>query len=202
MKQDQLINAILDHDPLTAKNLIQSGLNLNYYSRRNMGTPLTEAIAEHQFEIIDSLLQHGTDVNFGGERGVSAVGVAAWYLDVRTAAELLKRGAKIETRDDEGYTPLLLAAARPGSINMIQLLLSAGANPKARGAENKETVLMLAAGQGNIEGVKLFLKLGVDPCARDNDGRTAAGYLSSLKDAEVNKQILQLLPGCKIEPRH
>jgi uncharacterized protein len=194
MKQNQLIDAILDHDSLTAKNLIQTGLNLNYYSRRNLGTPLSEAIAEHQAEIIKSLLQNGADVNFGAEHGVAALGVAAWYLDVSTAAELLRRGAALEARNEEGYTPLLVATTRPGSIGMINLLLSAGANAKARGAEINDTTLMLAAEQGNIEGVRTLLKVGVDPCVRDKDGKTAADYLNPLRSAEVNKEILQLLP--------
>lgn len=197
-KQDRLIRAIYLHDTKAVKALLAEGLDPNYMSNRSLGTPLSEAIAERQSEIVTVLLNHRADVNFGTEQGVSPLTVAAWYDDVKAVRELIRRGARVEVRDDEGYTPLLLAASHARGTATARLLIAAGADPGAKSTDDGDNAIMLAAQNLNIEAVRLFISLGLDPCAQNKEGNTAvyhANFRIVKGEAEMSSRraILALL---------
>ncbi|MCY4043183.1 MAG: ankyrin repeat domain-containing protein, partial [Candidatus Dadabacteria bacterium] len=85
--------------------------------------------------------------------------------------ELLKAGAEVNARADNGYTALMWAAVKGGK-RAIRELLKAGADIEARNNEGR-TVLMEAAHGGNTKAIIELLKAGADIEARDNEGKTA-----------------------------
>jgi len=178
--------------------MLKSGFDPNFLSTIAAGTPLVEAIAQHEQEIFDLLLSAGADVNLGEKQGIAPLGAAAWYRDAHAVTELLKRGAKIEARNEEGYTPLLSAASRFGNLNTIKVLIAAAADIKATTAAEGQTAVMLAAQAQDFEIVNLFIDLGLDPCAHDKTGKTAVyfanfGIVDSGPRVNLRKQILKLL---------
>ena len=88
-----------------------------------------------------------------------------------TVKLLLEKGANINTKDSEGWTPLH-HAARSGNEEIIKLLLERGANVNATN-NNGTTALMSAAWRGYVEIIKLLFANGADVSAKDNFGETA-----------------------------
>ena len=78
---------------------------------------------------------------------------------------LIAAGAKLETANKYGVTPLL-QAARTGDAATMDVLLKAGADPKHAHPEG-ETPLMAASKSGHVDAVKLLLAKGVDVNAAD-----------------------------------
>jgi ankyrin repeat protein len=98
-----------------------------------------------------------TDVNAAL---ASAGGLSALHLAARESANvtqlLLDAGARVDTQDRSGQTPLY-HAAEAGTARTVQLLLARGASAAAKGA------LWAATDRGAVEIVKLLLAGGADP---------------------------------------
>lgn len=69
----------------------------------------------------------------------------------------MAQGANIETRDQNGRTPLVLAAGNPNVVETLRVLLVAGANVQAKD-DNDTTALLSAVSSGNTAGVALLLE--------------------------------------------
>jgi cytohesin len=146
-------------------------------------------------EVAMLLLDHGADPNIRNQDGRtplhSACGdprvrVSGWRItwaptllvlseargnrDARLASRLLDRGADIEARDRDGYTPLLIAA-RNGTTDVLQVLLSRGAAPNARDKRGR-TALHWTAELNRPHHLKLLLRHGADVNAEDDYGWT------------------------------
>jgi ankyrin repeat protein len=87
---------------------------------------------------------------------------------------LLKLGASVHVRSDEGDTPLMLAAVQ-GSCGVVSRLIDAGSDLDAVNGHGL-TALMEAAFWGNTEVVQLLLERGADASATDCQGRTALDW--------------------------
>ncbi len=92
-------------------------------------------------------------------------------------AGLIAGGADVNARNQNGWTPLMVAASR-GNLEAVNELLTAGADPSA--ASRTEfysgfTALMAAAYYGHPEVAEALVKAGADPDAADNHyyGETA-----------------------------
>jgi ankyrin repeat protein len=114
--------------PALAGVLLQKGLPVNCTNA--MGeTPLQVASARGNEPLVEFLLAHGADVKPRCLLGCTALHDGE--LDVDIAIRLLRAGALVDARDDQGQTPLMLAcdfSNRP----LIRLLLQHGASPAVR----------------------------------------------------------------------
>ncbi len=97
------------------------------------------------------------------------VGEYTRYIS-RTVELLLRYGAKLETADTNGATPLHLAVQR-GNLSHLYALLAAGANVEARDRQGL-TPLLLTAKPNLAEIASYLLSAGADLLARDADGNT------------------------------
>lgn len=106
----------------------------------------------------------------------------------------LKNGANVDERDNNGMTPLMLAAIFNRSSS-AKLLLQAGADPNATLAEDGSTVLMMAAHECFYEVVEVLLRAGAKINAIDNKGRTALIHVAQVDRSYSNdwKQTVNLL---------
>ena len=122
---------------------------------------------------------------FGGREGKKVL--AGEASDSPECAELLiKNGAKIDVKDNDGNTPLMIAASTNG-INSLKILLKY--NVKVNEENNShETALIQGIKYGNYESVLLFIEYykkniknknkqnNIDLDKSDNNGYTPINY--------------------------
>ncbi len=144
----------------------------NYILERDYigGTPLLNAIAFDNLELVQFLLKHGADPNVAVDDGYTCL-LTAIESDAdestQIVAELVHAGANIHTAGTNGWTPLHMAAAR-GHLEKARLLIRAGADVNRRKEiDASETPLMEAAFAGQPSTVLLLLEHGADPSMRD-----------------------------------
>lgn len=102
--------------------------------------------------------------------------------------QLCERGADIDSKNKNGSTPLLEAAAS-GNIEAIKALLSYGADINHQNARGL-SALMLAAAHGQKAAVEYLLSQQADPDLTDKDGYTARSKAENKGHAD----IVPLLP--------
>jgi hypothetical protein len=106
--------------------------------------------------------------------GETALLIAVQRRDELWTRFLLERGANPNLSNNEGVSPLTLAA-NLGFIEGVQLLIGSGARvdePNGAG----ETPLVSAVHRRDVALIRLLLKHGANPDRADNSGRTARDY--------------------------
>lgn len=167
---------------------------LNYHLVNVSGSP------ETSISDIEELLKQGADINTRNYSDYSALGIAAEKGHTKTVQYLLDRGAKIETKDNAGNTPLILAAHNdyPEISETIQTLITYGAIIEAKN-NNGETALIAATKHGRTAAINCLLDNGANSEARNNTGRTALMIASYNNDANTVQSLLD--KGANIEAR-
>jgi len=145
--QTPLIAAIQKRDSADAKELINSGVDLNAKDC-NGTTALIESIALDQFEISEKLVLAGASLKVVDNRNTSPLMIAAWYCREDTVALLLAHGANVNTVDNDGYSPLMHSVQNCEDGRVPALLLRLGAKIGTT-AKNGDTALFIASIHGN-----------------------------------------------------
>ena len=125
-----------------ARLLLELGVDVNTRSKDHQ-TPLHWASYYGKFEIVRMLLDHGAEAYVEADNGdnplhyVSCGKYESQDDGVRVAQLLLKRGAAVNPRRNDGWTPLHLASYY-GKLEIVRLLLDHGteANVEADNGEN------------------------------------------------------------------
>ena len=104
--------------------------------------------------------------------------------DVREVERLIKGGANLDIRSNEGKTALIWASYR-NHIEVVKLLIEAGANLNIRDDEGR-TALIWASYHNRIEIVKLLIENFADECILDDDGWSFYDFLN-----DENKEIIK-----------
>jgi ankyrin repeat protein len=87
-------------------------------------------------------------------------------------AALMRAGANVNERDEDGMTPVMWAANR-GYQDVLQILLDYGADINAQDSRETKTALMWAAPE-RLHIVEYLLSNGADPKIRTKDGLKAS----------------------------
>jgi pectate lyase len=134
-----------------AEYLIANGADVN----AGEWTPLQEA-AYYSKEMVELLLAKGANINTGKWTALHSA-LDAERFDI--VELLLAKGADANIRDDEGRTPLHIAAwyAAGKNTKIVELLLSKGADINAKD-NNDKTALLYAIENGHTEIVELLRK--------------------------------------------
>jgi len=99
---------------------------------------------------------------------------------------LIKKGLNINTRDENGNTPLVLSIInKDGSA--AKTLMQYGANPDVILNEKNWTPLMMAAYYGNKEAIAAMLDVGADLHIKNNEGMTAKRIAEKQGFADIVK---------------
>ena len=109
--------------------------------------------------------------------------------DAKTISALLKKGARVDAVDEDGWTPLLWAASS-GGPESIEALLDGGASIGAVTRKEREAALTLASKWNQAATVQALLKRGASIEARDDISWTALMWASLQGRADVVAVLL------------
>ena len=142
------------------------------------------------------LLEAGAEINAKNRFGSSALALTTDYDHAKSAFLLLAHGADIESRENEGMTPLI-RAIRWNSHGVLRLLLEWHANHTATTLKG-DTILHVAARNADIETIRMLAEtelLGIDTTAKNLDGATAMNVMKGRTDvsAEIESALEDLL---------
>eukprot|EP01125_Pyxidicula_operculata_P010091 TRINITY_DN3322_c0_g1_i1.p1 TRINITY_DN3322_c0_g1~~TRINITY_DN3322_c0_g1_i1.p1 ORF type:complete len:270 (-),score=36.73 TRINITY_DN3322_c0_g1_i1:183-992(-) len=119
-------------------------------------TALHIAITNENIQIVECLIENGSNINLPNIRGETPLHVAAALGHNEIVKLLVREGASIEAEDECGDTPLHFAV-REEKLFVIEYLLSVGANSDHKN-EDGESSLDLAESVASNSVVQIFEK--------------------------------------------
>ena len=153
-------------------------------------TPLIIAVKQNHIEVVKYLLQKGADISLTTEpEKRNALHIASQEGSVAVIEMLLSYDLRPDSRDGEGNTPLVCAAAC-GQIEAVNCLLKHGADPLLKGQDGRN-LLHFAAQSGNVIIIETMLSKGLDIDARDEtQGVTPLMVCTKFGKLEALKYLL------------
>lgn len=152
--------------------------------------PLLQAVSENDTDEIMSLLTKGADVNGKDENynKMTALFVAVEQGNVATVRTLLEFGAKINARDDERRTPIMMLDD-DATPELVQLLIGYGAKIKAVDKSNNN-VLHHAVEYADAKVLQILIDEGADVNAQNDEGKTPLMIAADEEDIDCIKVLL------------
>jgi ankyrin repeat protein len=171
-----LINAAQAHALEIVQLLVEKGANVNARDEYG-GTGLLYAAHRGYVEIVSLLLKHRADINATDSHGATALQwatIGAPNEDPEDkfpmAKFLIAHGARVNTANKSGKTPLMEAAGT-GDAQTVRLLLDHGASIDMKN-HGGYTALMWSASSDEYPAFRVLVEHGADIHARNNDGQT------------------------------
>ena len=174
-----------DYD--TASALLKAKADPNLQTKQNKWTPLTIAAKKGHTNIVQLLLEHGADINYGSITGATALIVASEHGYTDIAKILLERGADASIETTTGDTAISIAVSK-GWKGVVEILyanqyeVAYPTLPKFLGEllpldlQNKKQScihLLIASYNGHNDVVNSLVCDGVDVNTRDKKKQTA-----------------------------
>jgi hypothetical protein len=132
--------------------------------------------------------------------GEAALHIVVKRRDMAWLGFLLGKGANPDIRDNNGNTPLIIAA-QLGFSEGVELLLQQGASIN-QGNNSGETPLIVATQQRNVPLVRLLVTNGADPRKADRiAGKSAHDYAAEDSRSVAVLKILDAAPPMKAKPK-
>ena len=137
-------------------------------------TPLLLATKHNSVADVTLLLDYYANVEACNRQGCNALMLAAMNSSDRSGPlidQLIRAKAKINKKNEQGKTPLMVAAYHSNHAT-VKKLLSAKANVNLSD-KHGQTALSLAAHHGSTRVVKILLSAKANVKAKDMQGKTA-----------------------------
>ena len=167
-------------------------------TQMGFGILLSECVHADHTACTEVLLQHWksvcSKVAFAPHDSKDSAGQTsrlcpAMWEDPAVCQVFIGAGADIETKNDKGRSPLLLAS-RSGALTTVKMLVEAGADVRATDAK-RATCLMFAAYYGHTDTVRYLVGLPeVDLNHRDTKSNTALHLAVHLNNADVVEVLI------------
>ncbi|XP_076070444.1 uncharacterized protein LOC143042088 [Mytilus galloprovincialis] len=123
-------------------------------------SPLAEAAAQGDLEIVRYLVENNAEVNQSGISGWTALHFATLFYHEDIVNFLLSKGADVNSTTSTKISPLHLAAEN-GYSELCHILLDKGAKPEMLTSQG-EFALTLAAKNGHFHLLQFFLDEGIE----------------------------------------
>ena len=155
----------------TVRVLIAAGADLGMPSQHDQITPLQHATSKGHNEIA-KLLRTALNADTPSKRQAdSRLLSAAETGDATAAALAIRVGANLETRDERGRTPLLLAVTKD-RLAVARLLVYLGADPDALDDQH-DTPWLVTGVTGSVDMLEVLLPARPDLAIRNRFGGTS-----------------------------
>ena len=121
--------------------------------------------------------------------------LSAWDKDIQGPKAdyiriLIKAGADVNAKDNDGRTPLLHAVRwSDESTEIVTLLIEAGADVNAKDNDGWTPLFVAAANPNTPEMITLFIEMGADVNAKNNNGETPLMNAHSSGNLEIIKLL-------------
>ncbi len=154
-----LIQAIQRGDCAAASRLVANGTSPNLKDDDSVPALMLASLFGDG-PCVEQLLQRGADPNLADSGGATAL---LWAMpDIDKARVLLKHGANVNAKSANlGRTPFLIAAAYPGTVPLLELLLAQGADLRAKDATGF-SALGMAMQSADLDVVRFLVDKGLD----------------------------------------
>jgi ankyrin repeat protein len=155
----------------TVRVLIAAGADLGMPSQNDQITPLQHATSKGHNEIA-KLLRTALNAHTPSKREANSRLLSAAETGDATAAALaIRAGANLETRDERGRTPLLLAVTKD-RLAVARLLVYLGADPDALDDQH-DTPWLVTGVTGSVDMLEVLLPARPDLAIRNRFGGTS-----------------------------
>lgn len=104
-------------------------------------------------------------------------------IDYTSINVLLSDGTNIDTVDQQGNTPLMIAT-EVGNPRILNIILSHNPNVNMQNAQG-QTALMIAAEAGQLHAVQKLLSKGADNTITNNEGNSALTLASKFGHKQI-----------------
>ncbi len=153
-------------------------------------TPLADAAKQQDWDLVQTLVAQGTDVESSQPDGATALHWAAYWNNDEALGLLIDAGANVNAANDYGATPLWTACAnRHGRA--VDWLLDADADPN-RGLRSGETPLMRCAHTGDPIAIRSLIGHGANIDATEPErGQTALMRAAANQHPDVTQALLE-----------
>lgn len=159
-----------------------------------MPSPLWLAAQGGHVELVELLIRKGAYVNFSVHPSKRLpIHAATEDGHTETVHLLIINGADIDAREEDGWSPLAIAANQ-NHIGVVNLLLEHNANVNAEG-EDGVTALWLASQEGHVQVIQELLDKGAKSIATRSDQRRPIHQAARFGHLEAVKLLLKHDPG-------
>ncbi len=137
-----------------------------------------------------ALITGKADVNQRAADGTTALHWAVYKKDLALVELLIKHGAKPDSRNDYGASPMTVAAEH-GDYPIMKALVAAGGNIEAPSSEG-QTLLMAVVRTGNVDTANLLLAKGAKVNASESwGGQSALMWAASQQQPAMIKLLIK-----------
>jgi ankyrin repeat protein len=195
--------AALNRDPIVITVLIEAGAKVNDRDSDGVTPVMIAARANRNPAVITALLKGGADGAEKSGSGKTAFDYAAsneslretvvyatlekvqaFFQFVRTAAPekvqaAIAAGAKVDEADEDGWSPLMYAAARNPGAKVITVLLKAGASIDYQDPDGWTPLMAAAKNNRNPAVIMTLLNAGANGKLTSKEGKTAFDYAAT-----------------------
>jgi FOG: Ankyrin repeat len=151
-----------------------------------METSIYDAAVGGEFEAVQKIVsQNPQAVNERDEYGFTALHGLAEEEHYDIVQFLIGHGADVNARNEDGITPLHLAAWP----EMAELLIASGADLEARNNQGYTPLMVIAAEAEREDVMEVLLEAGADVNAKNNQGESAYDIAESREETDKLKLL-------------
>lgn len=179
--------AAKENKPAVLVAILESGAYIEIKSKNDGLTTLHLAVESGCVEAVECLLKAGANPNACNKSGQTPLHKCTKKSLIDP---LVRHGAKLEARADDGSTPLFLAA-RWGRSTIVEALASHKANLHTGLYRESTSPLIRAVINGHAKTVQVLLQYRVDVHQKLINGQSPIGLAASKGHTEVIKVLLE-----------
>ncbi len=167
-----------EYDLETIQLLVEAGASVTQRTESDRSPILIAALHSAAADVLAYLLDHGAAINDIDEDGDSVLCNCCYDLfgNGSQIDLLISRGAEVNHRNNQDYSPLAIVCAKSGDEDLLEALVKAGAELDELYAG--KTLLMITAGEYNGSALLKLLELGASniSAVEEETGKTALHF--------------------------